>query len=278
MKNLINFLIKYSVVFLFIALELASLALIIENRSYQRSVFLSSSNSFVSGLLQAVSSVEEFFSLASINRDLSQENTQLRNRLSILQTRLASIEQENYSSITIPPEQECLYISANVIGNTTNRVQNYITLNKGWEEGVRPDMGVINKDGVVGIVKTVSKHFATVIPILNPMLQLNVKFKRSNYSGPLVWKGDDYRYANMGDIARHVNVMKGDTIITSGLTSVFPAGIMVGVVDDYRLDDSSPYFNISVKLAVNFRTISYVNIIRYLNYTEQKKLEDTAEE
>ena len=273
MRNLINFLVKYSIVFLFLILQTISLILIFQNREYQKSVFLSSSNSFVSSLYQATSSVTDFFQLSTVNQELSDENTRLKNELTTLQAKMAAIE---YNSVDFQtsPEMEYEFVSAKVISNSTNKIQNYITINKGALDGIQPDMGVISSEGVTGIVKTVSNRFATIIPVLNPMLKVSSKFKRTNYNGTLLWEGEDYRYAILDDIPRHVNVQKGDTIITSGLTKVFPEGIPVGIVEDYSLGNSSPYFDIKVKLSVNFRVLSHVKVIRYLNYSEQKELEE----
>ena len=277
MRNLINFLIKYSVVFLFLILQTISLGLIFQNQAYQRSVFLSSTNSVVAGLFQATTSVTDFLKLKSANQELANENTWLRNELTVLQARLMVVE-DRINDFRVPPEMEYDFVLAKVISNSTNKIQNYITINKGAIDGIQPDMGVISSEGVVGVVKTVSNRFATIIPVLSPMLQLNSKFKHTNYYGPLLWKGEDYRYAQLGDIARHVDVNMGDTIVTSGLTKTFPEGFLVGVVDDYSLGDSSPSFDIKVKLAVNFKTLSYVKVIRYLNYSEQKELEENTQE
>ena len=275
MRNLINFLIRYSIVFLFLLLQTISFILIVQNREYQKSVLLSSSNSFVSALFQITSSVADFFSLNSVNQRLADENTLLKNELAALSAKFAAVEEN--TTYRIPPELECEYVSAKVISNSTNKIQNYITINKGSLDGIQPDMGVVSGDGVVGIVKTVSNRFATIIPVLNPMLRISSKFERTNYNGVLLWEGNDYRYALLGDIARHVDVQNGDTIITSGLTTAFPESIMIGVVEDFSLGESSPYFDIKVKLAVNFRVLSYVQVIRYLNYSDQKEIEEETQ-
>ena len=278
MKNLINFLIKYSVFFLFLVLQSISLILIFQNRNYQKSVFLSSSNSFVSELYQVTSSVTSFFQLKSENQKLADENVSLSNELIVLQAQLMAYkEQVDSSRIVIAPEMECNFVSAKVISNSTNKIQNYITINKGLQDSIYPDMGVVSSEGVVGIVKTVSNRFATVIPMLNPMLPISSKFKRTNYTGVLLWEGHDYRYARLTDIPRHVDVQVGDTIVTSGLTKNFPEGFLVGVVDSYLLDDSSPYFDIQIKLAVNYRTLSHVKVIQYSNSLEQKNLEKATQ-
>jgi len=280
MKNLINFLIQYSVVFLFLFLEIISLTLIVKNQEYQKSVFLSSSNSVVSGMYEWSNSVVEFFKLRAANDNLSEENTSLKNQIINLQNKLSTLKPEASDSVhfRIPPEMEYQFISAKVINSSTNKLLNYITLNKGAIDGIKVDMGVISDEGVVGIVKTVSKRFSVVIPILNPKIEISCKFKRNNYSGGLLWSGEDYRYANLTDIARHVELALGDTIITSGLTSTFPEGIPVGAIEDFKIKESDAYYKIKVKLAVNFRTLSHVKVINYLNFQEQKDLEKKSEE
>ncbi len=281
MKNLINFLIQYSVVFLFLFLEIISVTLIVKNQEYQKSVFLSSSNSMVSGLYEWSNSVVEFFKLRTANESLSEENTALKNQIVNLQNKLSTLLPEASDSLRfrIPPEMEYQFISAKVINSSTNKLQNYITINKGIIDGVKPDMGVVSDEGVVGIVKTVSNRFAVVIPILNPKIQISCKFKRNNYNGSLIWSGEDYRYANLTDIARHVQLSLGDTLVTSGLVaSTFPEGIPVGIIEDFNIKESDSYYNIKVKLAVSFRTLSHVKVINYLNYKEQKNLELSSEE
>lgn len=280
MRNLINFLIQYSVLILFLFLEIISFALVVNNREYQKSVFLSSSNSAVSSLYEMNNSVVEFFKLRDANDNLSEENTLLKNEVNKLKNQLSVLEPEKEDSLhfQIPPEMEYEFISAKVINNSTNKLQNYITLNKGLRDGIKVDMGVISDEGVVGIIKTVSDKFAVVIPILNDKIKINCKFTKTNYSGPLQWDGLDYRYADLKDIARHVEFSLGDSLITSGFTNTFPEGIPVGIIEDFNIKQSEAYYNIKVKLAVNFRTLSHVKVINYKNYNEQRTLEKAAEE
>ncbi len=254
--------------------------MIVKNQGYQKSVFLSSSNTMVSGMYEWSNSVVEFFKLRVANDNLSEENTALKNQLIRLENKLATLKPQAKDSIRfrIPPEMEYQFISAKVISCSTNKLQNYITLNKGSRDGIRPDMGVVSDEGVVGIIKTVSEKYSVVIPILNPKIEISCKFKRNNYSGGLLWSGEDYRYANLTDIARHVELSLGDTLITSGLTSTFPEGIPVGNIEDFKIKESDAYYKIKVKLSVNFRTLSHVKVIDYLNYNEQKELKKKAEE
>lgn len=280
MKNLINFLIHHSGLLLFIILEIISFIMMINSQEYQKSVFLSSSNAVVATLYNWTNSVGEFFKLRNANNQLSSENTDLKNQIIDLQNKLNAFKPSLTDSLNfkLSPENEYRFISAKVINNSTDKFQNYLTLNKGSKDGIKPDMGVVSSEGVVGIIKSVSPHFSVVIPILNPKIQISCKFKRTDYTGSLVWNGEDYRYANLVDIARHVDIRLGDTIVTSGFTRTFPEGIPVGIVEDYNIKESDAYYNIKVKLAVNFRTLSYVNVINYLNYQEQKQLEEKTYE
>ncbi len=280
MRNLINFLIQYSVLILFLFLEVISFSLIVKNQEYQKSVFLSSSNVTVASFYEMSNSVVEFFKLKASNESLSGENTALKNEIIQLRNQLTAISPEQKDSIRfhIPPEMEYKFISAKVINSSTNKLQNYITLNKGIRDGIKVDMGVVSDLGVVGIVKTVSDKFAVVIPILNDKIRINCKFTKSNYSGTLQWTGFNYQYANLNDIARHVKFSLGDSLVTSGFTNTFPEGIPVGTIDNFNIKESDPYYSIRVKLAVDFRTLSHVKVIDYKNYREQRYLEQVATE
>ncbi|MGC3977048.1 MAG: rod shape-determining protein MreC [Paludibacteraceae bacterium] len=281
MRNLFNFLARNSVIFLFVFLEIIALILLSSNKGYQRSVMLSSANSVVGKAYDWSNSFVEFFKLKEANESLSNENTELQNKIVELQNKLNAVADSTNSKIwktgRISPENQYQYTSAKVIRITTDKLSNYITINKGSNEGIAPDMGVVSDEGVVGIVKTVSPRLAVVIPVLNPRIQVSSKFKKTNYTGPLVWNGEDYRYSYLQDIARHVKFNLGDTLVTSGLTPSFPEGIVIGSINDFKIKESDAYYKIQVKLAVNFRTLTHVKVIKYQNYQEQISLEQKAE-
>jgi rod shape-determining protein MreC len=237
-------------------------------------VILSSSNDFAANMYALGNNVVEFFNLRTANDNLSDENTDLKNEIIELQNQLASRQPKQADSLRlhIPPEMQYRFIQAKVIGSTTNKVLNYITLNKGEIDGIRPDMGVVSESGVVGIVKTVSEHFSTVVPLLNPRFQLSCKYQRTNYVGSLQWHGADYRFSNLMDIARHVDIRQNDMIVTSGLTMTFPEGIPVGTVEEFYIDESDPYYTIEVRLAVDFRTLTHVSVIDFKFADEEKML------
>jgi len=278
MRKLFAFLIKYSVAILFLFLEVVAFSMIVRNNGYQQSVFFSSGNTIFASLYSVSNSVVDYFYLKSTNEGLANENTMLLNQVVELQNQLeayGSAAESQYKG-KISPDKEINYIQAKVINNSTNKMLNYITLNKGLRDGIQQDMGVINEDGVVGVVSNVSEKFAVVIPVINPRIQINSKFLRNNYSGPVHWDGPNYRYANFNDIARHVVFSLGDTIVTSGYSDSFPEGIFIGTVDDFNISESDAYYHIKVRLGVNFRTLTHVKVINYLNYQEQKNLEKSV--
>ncbi len=273
MKKLFAFLATYSVLILFILLEIISFGLIVNNNGYQQSVFFSSGNTVVASMYNLNNTVYEYFQLKRINEELAQENVVLKNILHEFEAD-TTVPHHAKGQQSPASTHELHYISAKVINNSTNKQKNYITLNKGERDGIRPDMGVINADGVVGVISHVSEKFAVVIPILNPDIHVNGKFANNNYFGFVNWDGKDYRHAKFNDIARHVIFAIGDTIVTTGYTQSFPEGMVIGTVDDYKIKESDAYFNIQVKLAVNFRTISYVKVIDYLNHEERSAIEN----
>jgi len=274
MRKLFLFLARYSIVGLFLFLGTISFALFLSNNKYPQSVVFSSSNQVASYLFHISSSVADFFNLRSENENLLVQNTELKNRIVQLENRLALAEFDNLINFDyIYPEKEFRFIPAKIINNSTNRTRNFITLNQGERDGVRANMGVVSAEGVVGIVKTISNRFSVVISILNPMSRISSKIARNNQIGPLVWDGKDYRYATLTDIPRHVELQIGDSIVTSGLTATFPAGIPIGVIESFTIGEGDAFYTIRIRLAVDFRTVTNVSVFDYENYYEQKKIE-----
>jgi len=278
MGKLFAFIVRYSIVLLFLLLEIIAFSMVVKNNGYQQSVFFSSSNSIMASMYSISNSVIEYFYLKSTNDGLAVENIELKNQIIKLQNQIDVYNHsKKYGSVKINPDQEINFIYAKVINNSTNKLLNYITINKGKRDGLYPDMGVINEDGVVGIVSNVSEKFSVVIPIINPKIQINSKFAHNNYSGPVQWDGHDYRYAKLNDIARHVKFTDGDSVVTSGYSKSFPEGLLIGIVNKHNIKESDAYYDIRVKLCVNYRTLTHVQVINYSNFSEQQNLEKSVE-
>ena len=279
MKRLLHFFLKNSFFFFFLLLEFIAVVLMFQNNEYQRSTFFSSTNVVVANLFKTTTNITDYLDLKSTNNSLAKENNELRNRIIELENKNWQLNnsQDSTQNNYVRADHSLNYISAKVINASTKKRKNYITLNKGRRDGIEAGMGVVVSDGVVGIVKNVSEKFSVVIPLLNPEINVNTKLKSSNYSGILQWNGGNSQIANLNDIPRHLTVNIGDTLITSGHTTNFPEGINIGTISEYNLEPSDSYYDIKVKLAVNFETLSYVTVIKNHNKDEQLQLEKAAE-
>ena len=169
--------------------------------------------------------------------------------------------------------QQYKYITAKVINNSINHRNNYLTLNRGSLQGVKPEMGVITSKGIVGIVKQVSEHYCTVMSFLHKDTRISGMIKRNKFFGSLVWDGVDPAIATLNEIDKTVPVQKGDTIITTAYSAIFPAGIMLGTVVEAKLNPGSNFHQIRVRLSTRFDNLSYVNIVDNLMKNEQRELE-----
>lgn len=286
MKTLIKFFLTYGVYFLFALLEIGSLLMVVNYNRFQQGVFFTSCNSTAAKLYEINQSVWDYFGLKQVNQELAVENVSLRNKLILLDNQFNNlkVDSQRLKSIVLDPEKEYTCYSAKVINNSINKLQNFITLNRGAKDGLKEGMSVITPQGVVGIVKSVSEHFAVVMPILNPKAQISCKIKGRILSandslgvvkdiGSLKWSGEDYRYANMIQVPKHVPVRRGDTIVTSGYSDFFPEGILIGTVEGFSKASDDNYYNIKVKLSVNFKTVSYVDVLEYKHRAEQEQLQ-----
>lgn len=281
MRNLLEFLQKYSNLLLLILLEAVAFMLIVQHNRFQRTAFFTSANRIVGTIYEAENEVLEYFHLGQINQDLAEENAELLRRINDLENLLESQQEVDtavlYNDPYVHSERNLSFVPAKVISLSTSMERNYLTINRGTADGVELDMGVIDHSGVVGIVRSVSPHFATVIPVVNTEMKISCRFKNTDYIGPVQWDGIDTRYAKMEDIARHVEVHEGDTLLTSGLATAFPEGVMVGVIDRVQLGESDTYYHIRVRLCADFRRLRYVQVVQNKARLEQMELEGWGE-
>lgn len=270
MNSLLRFLEKYHFLILFILLEGFSIWLLVNHNFYQKARFGSFSRGIVSIIDNQLSSVGNYLNLNQSNIELRLENVSLRNEIAKLKHRIEANKQVFSDSIS---GTEFTYSTARVVNNSVNRQNNFITLNVGSNDGVRPEMGVVTKDGIIGIIASVSNNFSTVISLLNTDLKISAKHRRSGIFGSLQWDGDNYREATLYQIPQHVNLVQGDTIVTSGFSPIFPPDIPLGTIEDFKLKDGS-FYVVKVKLLCDFKRISNVYIIKSLKAAERKSLEN----
>ncbi len=214
-----------------------------------------------------------FFHLKSENQLLIEENTRLKN---LLEKKEIGYNEANFTVIdTSRYFQKYEYSVAKVINNNFTGQNNFLTLNNGTHDGLTSDLGVINSNGVIGVIKNVSSKYATVLSILNSNSKINVRFKNSNHFGTLVWDGKDYNISQITDIPRQAVINVGDTIITGGKSAIFPEGVNVGVIKDFKFENNQ-FLKINVTLFNDMSAIGYVQVVKNLQKKEQLNLEQSA--
>lgn len=261
MNNLLHFLIKHYHWFLFIIYVILSAIMLINNNPYQQSVYLTSANSVSATVYEGMSSVTGYVHLKEINEDLQERNALLEMEVVKLRNEINEYKIQLPDSNLQPRLQQFNFVVAHVISNSIAQPHNYITINRGHKDGIKPEMGVVDQNGIVGIVDVTGPHSARVISLLNPDMKLSCKLKNSEYFGSMVWDGVSPQYAILEELPKHMKFNVGDTIVTSGYSSVFPEGVIVGTVVSRARNLTDNFFSLKVKLTTNFSQLSTVRVI-----------------
>ncbi len=276
MHNLLNFLIRNTYWFVFIFLEVVCFYFILSHNSYQRSVFLNSSNEISGNVYATSASVTSYFGLRSDNMELLKKTGELSARIEILENHIFELEKDSLKTIAFlgkDNEREDDYIPARVINNSVSQTQNFITINKGRNDGVAVGMGVVSHDGVVGEVRAVHNNFAVIQSLLNSDSKFSCKLTKSNAFGPLEWIERNPRYATIREYPSHEQVAVGDTVVTSGYSDVFPNGVMVGTVENIDLQTDVNQYTLTIKLSTDFHALKNVLVINRGHLNEKRELE-----
>ncbi|WP_220762920.1 rod shape-determining protein MreC [Flavobacterium sp. UMI-01] len=268
MQQIFNFLFKNSNRLLFLLLLCISLLLTIQSHSYHKSRIISSANFVSGGVYEKINNVREYLNLKSQNEALALENARLKSLL--FKTKDTTEIKKIETLKGVAPDD---IVVSKVIHNSYNSHNNFITLNSGALKGIKPDMGVINNLGIVGIVDKTSPNYATVISILNVKSQINAKIKKSNHFGSLVWNGKSTGYVQLIDVPRLASVRKGDTIVTGGQSVIFPENINIGTIDKIYIDNQTNYYTLNIKLFNDMTNLGHVYIIKSKNRDELNNLE-----
>lgn len=270
MKNVLLFVFRNHVFFLFLLIELVCFSLIVRNNQFHRTSFLNSSNYLVGNVYEFRNSATEYFGLKAVNDELALENAVLR---SLLKQSKFSTTNFRVQVVDSAHLQHYSYIPTKVVNRSTDRRNNYLTINKGILQGVEPEMAVISPNGIIGIVKDISKNFASVISILHKHSSISARLSSSGYFGSLVWDGRNPRIAQLTDIPNHVKITEGMLVETSGYSSMFPSGIPIGKVTAFDIDQGDNFYSIDVELNTDMNSISIVYVVSNLMRIEQKQLE-----
>ena len=280
MRNLLDFLVKYSYWFLFFVLEAVSFVLLFQFNSYQGSVWFSSANAVAGKLYETTSAVESYFQLSKINTELTQRNLYLEQRLCKLEKEksdsVADSTMEN--SLLLKSLQPYRLIPAQVVNMKWGRKDNLLTIDKGEADGIKKDMGVVCGTGIVGIVYLTSAHYSIVIPVLNSQSNISCVIQGRGYFGYLHWTGGDISEAYVDDVPRHAHFKLYENVVTSGYSSVFPASIMVGkILHVYNSADQMSY-RLRVKLSTDFGRLRDVCVVDNTALSEQIEVMRAAED
>jgi rod shape-determining protein MreC len=271
MRNLLTFIYKNYFFFLFLLLESFAIYLVSQNNYYHRAGFVNSANTLVSTLNSTYTNATDYLSLKEQNNMLAKEVAALRSKL------LSSYIDFNVKTQKINDtafKQQYEFIEAKVVNNSTNRRNNYLTLNRGKKQGVESDMAVISSTGIVGVVEQVSDNFCTVMSVLHKETHVNAKIKKDGNFGSLTWDGGDYQAATITGLPTHTRLAKGDTVVTSAYSITYPENILIGTVESFGIKSGETSFTVKVKLSTEFKKLEYVYIVRNFFKNEQKKLEE----
>mgnify|MGYP000927226052 CR=1 FL=1 len=275
MKNLWLFLVRYNAFFWFILFFIFSLLLVVQHNRFQRSTYLNSSNIVVGSFYSKLNSWKSYLSLDETNKNLAQENAQLRQQLQTFLLKDTNNQVELVDSISLNRYQ---FTVAEVVNNSVHQKSNFITINKGTKDGVESGLGVITSTGVVGMVLHVSDHFSTIQSLLHPDTRISVTLDTTNVFGSLVWGNNvDPRFALVRDIPNHLKVEKGQKIYTSGF-SLFPKGIEIGTVEETGITSGESFLDIKIKLNTNFSNLNHVYVVKDLLESEKNALEEITKD
>ena len=280
MLKLLDFLIRKRHWFLFLLLEIVSLVLVYRSNAYQRNIIFSSGNVVTGKVASVAGAVNTYLNVREINKDLMERNGLLEMELLRLQDEMDAMLADTVAFRGFTPDSteqfEYEFMQAEVVSNSVSSLSNYITINKGKADGIAPDMGVVSSKGVVGIISVVSENFSVILPVLNPKFRLSCKVLRSNNFGSLTWDGRNSKIANLEELPKHVVFHKGDTIVTSGYSAIFPSGIRVGTISAHKKQRDDNFYTLQVLLATDFSSLQHVRIIKNYKQKEQLQVEQEA--
>jgi rod shape-determining protein MreC len=270
MRNLLNFLLRFNHLIIFLLLEGVSFYYLATRNSYHHTRMMFAVRGLTQGIESKIVNVKSFIDLKDLNRSLSEENITLRNEIE----RLKKPGDQGFSEVSDSVyRQKYVHTPAEVIDNTINRQKNFFTINKGLAHGITTDMAVISPDGIAGVIIACSENFSVAMSALNLDFKVSARLKPTDYFGSLNWDGRNYRYAMLNEVPQHVVVNVGDTVETTGYSATFPEGVPVGVVSAFE-KRGGDFYRITVQLATDFKKLRYVNVVGNIMKTEQLEIQN----
>jgi rod shape-determining protein MreC len=274
MQQLIYFFQKFKYFLFFLLLQFFAVTITFNNLNFHKSKYVNSANKFTGGIYNQVSIISNYFSLKSTSDDLIEENIRLINLLQ--QKNVTPFSSDSILVDTVKYYQKFTFLNAKIINNNYANAFNFLTIDKGEDDGLAKEMAVVNGRGIIGITDNTSFNYTRVQSILNKNSKLNARLK-NGYFGTLKWSGLDYNIVQLTDIPRQAPVKIGDTIETGGKSTIFPEGILIGTV--LKIDGKKGIDKvIDVKLFNDMSNIGSVYVIKNWHKEEIKSLENSINE
>ncbi len=244
---------------MFLILEVLCIILLVNNLPYQKRKLVSVGNAISGKLFKSKTNFTNYFSLKEENQLMMDHNAMLMSKLYINNDNITSKDSV---------DSDYRFIPANVINNSIYHLNNFILIDKGRKDGIRKDMGVISANGIVGKVANVSDNYASVISMLHPYSVVSARFTENQHLANVCWETTDYRFGTVKDIPLHLFPQKGDTLVTSGFSNIYPADIMIGTIEEMIDNDSKDFNTAKIRFSTNFSTLRHVYVIENLHQTE----------
>ncbi len=270
MRNLIYLFVRFGGLLTFVGLELLCMYLVVNYNRKQNQIFVHSSNTISGQLYERFDEIVQFWNLSEVSDSLAEKNAELMAELRSAKFRETILLDSMSNEET---QQRYTFIAAEVINNSINQHSNSLTINRGRKHGLQPRMGVFDDQGVVGIIRTTGTHYSHVMSILHKESRISAAIRRNNYFGSVLWDSSNPRYVTLTDIPKHAQLVLGDTVQTSGYSTIFPAGIMIGKVDTFWLEPGSNFYTINVALSNDLSRSKYVYVVNDLMRDEIEQVE-----
>jgi rod shape-determining protein MreC len=269
MRSLLNFLLRYKTLIIFLILEAVALVMISSSHNYHQTVAYRAANSITGFISKRIERGQSYFRLRHVNEELVAENLQLRRQIE----KLEAVPQSGLIAVSDSAAGiRYTNLNARIINNSINKQKNFLTLDKGSRHGVTTGMGVASPTGVIGVVVGVSRNYSIAMSLLNTDFKLSASIARNDYFGSLAWDGRNHRYAQLSEIPHHVDVTEGDTIVTSGYSAIYPPGLMVGTLTGDK-KKGGDFVTLKVLLSADFKKLTNVYLIGNLSRDERETLE-----
>lgn len=274
MYRLLEFLRSIYVALLFILIEAVAIGYYARSSQFTQARILTQSNKLVGGLHGMFYGTKRFFTLPAENERLLQRLAALENELSLYREQAlhASLD-----TVSFPLSGPYRYTTARVVANSINKQENFITVNKGHDYDVTPQTAVITPAGeMVGYIVSCSDRYSVAVSILNTSFRASGEIVGDGHFGAIHWDGFDYRHVRMSDLSKYARIERGDTIVSTSFSHYFPAGILIGTVDDFELNETRTAYDVRIRLAADMTALHDVVLVKNQDANEQIQLEESA--